>query len=143
MKFILVVLMIIPYGYILPQDITVTVSAQNKSITASVEDRNDNKLLLIDTSRLSKKDFLTITIADKETDKDWKRDFAVYDSAGNALKDFILMKDETYCIKLTELIALMQSQHDYFIYTVATPKDPKKAMLIRPARKLVCKIRIL
>jgi hypothetical protein len=142
MKFILIALMIIPYSYALSQDIKATVSAQNKSITASTEDRNDDKLLLIDASHLSKNDFLIITVPDKEADKDWKRDFAVYDSADNALKDFVLMKDESYCIKLTELITLMQVQHDYFIYTVAIPKDPKKAMLIKPARKLVCKIRI-
>lgn len=131
-----------PFFYASSQDAEVTVSAKNKSITASPGNKNDDKLLLIDTPRLSKNDFLTIIINDKSADKDWKHDFAVYDSADNAVKDFIFMKNGSYCVKLTELVLLMQAQRDYFIYTIALPKDPKKAMLVKPVKKLVCKIRI-
>jgi lipopolysaccharide export LptBFGC system permease protein LptF len=135
--------MIVPFSYGFSQDVQLTVSAKNKSITTSLENKNDDKLLLIDASQLSKNDFLTITIKNKEADKEWKRDFAIYDSADNALKDFVFMQDGSYCTKLTELVTLMKVQHNYFIYTVEVPKDPQKAMLVKPARKLVCKIRIL
>ena len=52
------------------------------------------------------------------------------------------MEDGSYCIKQSELKILLQPNEEYSIYTTALPKDPQKAMLVRVARTLVCKIKI-
>jgi len=142
MKFILMVLLTIPVIPVLSQDIQFTVTANNKSITVSPDNEIEDKLLLIDQSK-SGNDFLTIHVTNEETGKDWKRSFLIYDSADNVIKDIVSMKNGSYCIKLNELKILLHTQQDYFIYTTAIPKDPKKAMLVKVARIFVCRIRIL
>ncbi|MEO8712711.1 MAG: hypothetical protein ABI405_11335 [Parafilimonas sp.] len=143
MKFILSVLLVIPFASLIAQDMEITVCANNNSLTVSPDDDNSDKLFVINTSSSADNNFLTIKVADEEIDKDWKRNFFIYDSADNAIKDFVFMKDESYCIKISDLYKLIQPQKDYFIYTTALPKDPHKAMLVKVARQLVCKIKIL
>ena len=97
----------------------------------------------MDAPALSENNFLTIKVEKDEIEKDWKRSFSIYDSTENAIKDFVLMKDGSYCIKLSEIKTLLKPNQEYFIYTIAIPKDPKKAMLVKVARTIVCKIKIL
>jgi hypothetical protein len=142
MKYILAVLMILPVVHAFSQEMQINVSANNKSISVSPDDKNTDKLFVIENAPAGN-DFLTIRITNDETEKDWKRSFSIYDSTGNAIKDFVFMKDGSYCTRISELKKALQPQQDYFIYTMAIPKDPNKAMLVKVARKLVCKIKIL
>jgi len=141
MKFILAVLMMLPVAQAFSQEMQISVSANNKSITVSPDDKNTDKLLVIE-SAPADNDFLTIRISNEAKDKDWKRSFSIYDSADTAIKDFVLMKDGSYCTRISELKKDLHPQQDYFIYTIAIPKDPNKAMLVKVARRLVCKIKI-
>ena len=143
MKFILLVLLVFPFATLVAQNMEITVSADNKSITVSPDDDNSDKLFTINTSSSAGNNFLTIKVADEEIDKDWKRSFFIYDNTGNAVKDFVLMPDDSYCIKIIDLSKLLQPQKDYFISTTAISKDPQKAMLVKVARQLVCEIKIL
>ena len=142
MKFILMALMAIPVA-VFPQDMRFTVSANNKTLTVSPDDENTDTVFEIEKTQYGNSSLLTIRVANEEIDKDWKRSFSIYDKDDNAIKDFTLMKDGSYCIKMNELVTQLHQQQEYFIYTTALPKDPKKAMLVKIARRPVCRIRIL
>ena len=124
------------------KSIKITISANNATLHITLDSENKNNLLIIDSSKLISNDFLTIKVDDELENKEWKRSFFIYDNANNAIKDFVLMKDNSYCIKLNELKTLLAPGKEYFIYTTALPKDPKKAMLVKLAKQLVCKIKI-
>ena len=132
----------LPVAHAFCQEMQINVSANNKSITVSADDKNTDKLFVIEGSTAGN-DFLTIRIINEEAAKDWKRSFSIYDSTRNAIKDFVLMKDGSYCTRISELKTGVVPQQDYYIYTMAIPKDPNKAMLVKVAPKLVCKIKIL
>ena len=142
MKCMLIALIAISFTTVFSQEMQITISANNDSITVSPDNNNKNKLLTISNSPSAGNNFLIINVVNEETDKDWKRNFFIYDSADNAVKNFVLMNDGSYCIKLSTLFTILQPQHDYFIYTTAIPKDPNKAMLVKVARRLICKIKI-
>ena len=114
MKFILMLLMAIS-GAVFSQDMRFTVSANNKSITVSPDDENADTVFDIDKAQYGNSSFLTIHVANEEIDKDWKRSFSIYDKDDNAIKDFTLMKDGSYCIKINELVTQLHQQQEYFI----------------------------
>ncbi len=131
----------LPFSAVFSQEMQVTISAGNNSIIVFPDNEDSTKLLVIDALQSSANKAFTIHVTNDNRDKDWKRSFAIYDSADNVLHDFVLMKDGNYCIKLSQL-ATLHTEEEYFIYTVAIPKDPQKAMLVKVARTLVCKFKI-
>jgi hypothetical protein len=141
MKYILIVLFLFIYTAAFSQEVKLTVSANATSLNISLDSNNANTLFVINDGRFSDNDFLTIKV-DTSANKEWKRNFFIYDSLNTAIKDFVLMKDESYCIKLNNLKKLLMPDKEYFIYMMAIPKDPQKAMLVKMAKQLVCKIKI-
>lgn len=144
MRVILSILMLVPFIVSYSQEMKLTVSARNQSIKISLDDDNNNKVLIIKSAaQNSKQDYLTVKISNEETEQDWNRTFTLYNSDDSEIAVLKPMaKDEyEYCTNLIKLPKL-QKDKDYLLYTVALPKDPKKAMLVRPARRLVCKVRV-
>ena len=82
-----------------------------------------------------------ITVANEW--KDWKRSFFIDDDGGADLFTAVAMQQDEYCIKISELEKKLKVYKTYFLYTVALPKDPKKAKLVRVARRLVCTIKLI
>jgi len=124
------------------QDRKLTLSANNKSLHVSVDSTNDQTVFVIDDRKFSENDFLTIRLDTAFANDEWKQNFFIYDSSNNAIKDFVLMHDKTYCVKLTELKRLLTLREEYFIYMTSVPKDPAKAIMVKIAKVLVCKIKI-
>ncbi|MBV9961052.1 MAG: hypothetical protein JO072_02290 [Parafilimonas sp.] len=142
MKYILITVFAFCFLPTFSQQLKLTISAANNSLTV-IPEENDDSVFIINAPALSSKSFLTIYINSDVIPKDWKRDISIYNSDDSFIKDFVLMKDETYCIKLSEIKTLLQPGREYLIYTIARPKDPKKAMTMKFARVLVCKIKTL
>ncbi|HEY2727418.1 MAG TPA: hypothetical protein VGI61_09620 [Parafilimonas sp.] len=143
MKYILIAFFAVIATKTFSQATKITISANNTTLHISLDSENENNLFLIHSNQFGDKDFLTIKVDSEAADKEWKRNFFIYDSANNAIKDFVLMNDKTYCLKLNELKKILVREKEYFIYTSVIPKDPQKAMLIKVAKQLVCKIKIL
>jgi len=118
-----------------------SVSAGKKSLVVFADDDNTNKALEIKSETIGDS-LLTIFVNNDEIGEDWKRNFSICDSSGNILQDFLQAQDGSYYIKMSGLKTVWNPDSKYFIYTIALPKDPQKAMLVKVARILVCKIKI-
>jgi protease II len=143
MKCMLIAILLSVASACFSQETKITITDNKEILHISLDSNNENNLFLIHAAQFSNNDFLIIKVDSDSAYKDWKRSFFIYDSANTAIKDFVLMKDETYCLKLNELKKLLVIEEPYFIYTTAIPKDPQKAMLVKVAKQLVCKIKIL
>lgn len=141
MKYILIALITFIAIISKAQDKTVTVSSQGTKISVVIGDEeNDTKIFSLNIA--DAKSFLSVCIDNKKGDKDWKRNFAIYDSTGNSVKDFTPMKSGSFCIKISDLKPLLQPIQTYYIYTTAVPVDPQKAMLVKMGRQIICALKI-
>lgn len=141
MKFIFSFFIIAAAFKTFSQDLKYSVLIGDQGFVVSLDDDNKNKLLLINPAHFSNNDALTISVEGEEV-KEWKYNFFIYDSTDNGIADFVQMKNDVYCIKFDALKKLLKAQQQYFIYTTAIPADPQKAMLVKPARRLVCIVKI-
>lgn len=143
MKFFITAFITVFTSAAFSQNLQFTVSAFDKTITVSPDEENTDNVFTFKVDQLNQPNSLiTIHILHEETDKDWKRNFSIYDSTDNAIQDFVFMKDGSYCIKLQNIASKLKVNNNYFIYTIALPKDPQKAMLVKIGRRLVCEIKI-
>jgi hypothetical protein len=144
MKFILTVLLLGSFTFSFSQGMQITVSAGKESVTVTLDNDNENKILNIKPLvPAAKEAFLTATIANEEMDDGWKRNFIIYDAEDNEMSRLIDMKQNTYCVSLKNLLPLLKKDKEYFLYTSVLPTDPQKAMEVKVARQLVCKIKNL
>jgi hypothetical protein len=144
MKFILIALMILPSAFASTQELSIIVTAGNEHIKISLDDDNSNKILNLRASVTpAKQEYLTVSVSNEEIEKDWERNFIVYDEEDNEISRLVAMKENTYCVTLSKLLPLLKPGAAYSLYTTALPKDPQKAMEIKVARQLVCKIKIV
>jgi hypothetical protein len=141
MKYILIALLTISFSHTFSQQLKLTISAANNSLVVMPEENNDS-VFVINTTAVLTKNFLTIQVDSDVIPTDWKRTFSIYNKADSAIKDFVLMKNGSYCIKLSEIKTLLQPEQEYLLYTIALPKDPNKSITMKFARTLVCKIKI-
>src|SRR2546423_938459 len=121
MKYILITSFSFIYTAAFSQEVKLTISANNISLNISLDSNDANKLFIINAASFSNNDFLTIKV-DASAGKEWKRSFFIYDSLNTAIKDFVLMKNESYCIKLNDLKKQLIPNKEYFIYMTAIPK---------------------
>lgn len=141
MKFIISILLLMPVALSYSQEMKLNISARNESITVSLDDDNNDKVLRITSSAQNlKQDYLTVKVSDGEMESELNRNFTFHDSDDNEIAALKPMMKNEYCINLKNILPKIKLNSVYSLYTVAIPKDPKKAMLVRPARKLVCKV---
>ena len=124
------------------QKITITVSAQGKSFSASPDDDNNDKVLVLQRSNSSAATHLVAKVNNEEITAGWKRTFVVYDSEDNEMMSLDSMKENCYGVSLQALLQVLQQAKQYALYTIILPEDPQKAMEVRIARQLVCKIEV-
>jgi len=124
------------------QETRISVSAQNKNITASPGEDNSGKLLALQKAITPSEAYLVAKVDDEEKDTGWNRNFVVYDNEDSEVTRLIVMKENTYGILLKNLLPELQSGKEYSLYTTVLPEDPQKLMEVRVARQLVCKIQV-
>jgi len=124
------------------QKITITVSAQGKSFNAIPGDDNNDKVLVLQRSNSSAATHLVAKVNNEEITAGWKRTFVVYDSEDNEIMTLDSMKENCYGVSLQALLKVLQQAKQYALYTMILPEDPQKAMEVRIARQLVCKIQV-
>ena len=124
------------------QKITITVSAQGKSVSASPDDENNDKVLVLQRSAASAAAHLVAKVNNEEITRGWKRTFVLYDNEDKEIITLDSMKENCYGVSLQALLPVLQQAKQYALYTILLPEDPQKAMEVRIARQLVCKIQV-
>ena len=129
---------------VIAQERVFRLSVQKQTLTVSMDDNKEDKSINITTqSTYTKNDQLLITNTNWKLEKEWKRSFTLVDAEGQDISDIPETgKAGVFCISLENLSPLLQSCHTYKLYTVAFPRDPQKAMLVKIARQLVCTVKV-
>jgi hypothetical protein len=139
MKYILIVLLFFSAANIYSQDMRINLSSKNERLSISLDENNINRTFIVKKSNIAN-ELLTVTVANEVINEDWKRTFTIHNSNDSAIAAFKYMGGNSYCISLKDLREELQAGNQYYLYTIALPTDPKKRMLVKVARNLVCKI---
>ena len=140
MKFILSVLMFLPVIICDSQDMQINLSAKGEKLLISLDVNNSNRTFSFKEANIDSTNYFTATILNEEIDTSWQRSFTIHNAADSEIAALKHMNDNTYCISLKELMSKLQTGNQYYLYTIALPKDIKKRMLVRVVRRMVCKI---
>ena len=124
------------------QQMHITISAQHKAISVVTDEDNSDKVLSLEKSTTPSDAYLIASLTHEEKQKDWKRNFIIYNKEDSEISRLALIKENTYSILLKDLFLQLQNGEEYSLYTIVLPEDPQKAMEVRVARQLVCKIEI-
>jgi hypothetical protein len=144
MKYIFILLALITSTTVEAQKKEITISAQGKSVS-TLFDSEDASIVLTINSALptAKTGKLKIVNNKWQSEKDWKRSFSIYNSEVAGIADLKPCKTGgVYELSLKTLLAKVTKGESYRLYTMAIPRDPKKAALVRVRRVLVCTITI-
>ena len=140
MKLLLSVLMLLPVIAIYSQDMRINLSAKDEKLSVSLDDNNSSRTFVIKKTNIAAKDYFTAVVINEEIDTGWERKFTIHNAADSGISSLKYMSNNSYCISLKELIPKLQTGTQYYLYTIALPTDPKKQMLIKVVRRMVCKI---
>lgn len=78
---------------------------------------------------------------DLKGSKQWKRSYIIYDEQDNEiLKLNASKKVNTQQVAIKELLKKLEAGKKYFLYTMATPSNPKLAAVVRVRRILLCAV---
>ncbi len=144
MKLSLLALSFLLSSIMFAQDIQFTVSVQKQTITVLVDDDNSDKILEINLQQpFEKGDELIVKNNMWKEERDWKRNFIIFDEEDNEAAKITETKTAgLYCISPNDLKKNLEPGKKYFLYTTALPKDPQKAMEVKVRRQLVCVIEV-
>jgi hypothetical protein len=144
MKYILLLLSIFSLQTINAQKRIVQVSVQGKTIEVNLDDENPTNTLAINTALPSTRTGkLKIVNKNWQTEKEWKRTFSIYSNTDVVIATVKPCKSGSiYELSLKTFVSKIVKGETYSLYTIAIPKDPKKAALVRVRRVLVCTITI-
>jgi hypothetical protein len=144
MKYILILLTTFLLQEVQAQKGGVQVSAQGKTITANLQEEDTDKVITINSklkSAVTGK--LVINNTESSKEKEWKRTFSVYNGEDQALVNLSPCKTAgKYDVSLKTIISKLKKGETYSLYTMAIPKDSKKAAVVRVRRVFVCRIAI-
>lgn len=122
---------------------TIDVCAQKQLVTVNLQDEDVSRILTLTSTSLNAKDVLFVVNNNWKAEKEWKRTFSIYDDKDRAIADVVPCKSNgKYQLLLKDLFAKANKGETYTLYTMAIPRDPKKAALVRVRRVLVCRISI-
>ncbi len=143
MKFILPGLMMLIAATSFAQSTKWIISAQNKNITVSGEDDNEDKLFLLKpVNTNAATDYLTVKIVDNQIRKTWSRSFYIYDEKKQVTAELKFMDTDEYCIKIKDVLSKLQKGKVYNLYSIVNPHDQTKAYMVKIPPVLLCKIKI-
>ena len=118
----------------------ISLSAKGERMTVSLDDNNIGRTFNLKKANTTANDYFTATVFDEQIDTSWLRSFTIHNSADSVIASLKKTNNNTYSISLKELIPGLQTGSQYYLYTIALPLDPKKQMLVKVVRRIVCKI---
>ncbi|HEX8332787.1 MAG TPA: hypothetical protein VF622_09190 [Segetibacter sp.] len=120
------------------------VSAQGKTIYVNLKEEDTGKLLSVNSKlKSAATGKLSIVNTEWSKEKDWKRTFEIYDDTDQSILKVLPNKTSgKYEVSLKSIVSKLKKGETYSIYTMAIPKDPKKAAVVRVRRVFVCRISI-
>lgn len=141
MKFILCGLMLLPVIISQAQDVRIILFAGAEKLSVALDENNSDKIFNFKKTNITSSNF-TVAVLNENIDTGWQRSFKIHNAADSEIASLKQMKDDSYCISLKELIPKLQAGNQYYLYTIALPTDPKKQMLVKLIRRMVCKIAV-
>jgi tRNA U34 2-thiouridine synthase MnmA/TrmU len=144
MKYILILLTTFLLQDVEAQKGGLQVSAQGKTIYVNLKDEDTGKLLSVNSKlKSAATGKLTIVNSEWSKEKDWKRTFEIYDDTDQSILKVLPNKTSgKYKVSLKNIVSKLKKGETYSLYTMAIPKDPKKAAVVRVRRVFVCRISI-
>jgi hypothetical protein len=144
MKYILLLLTTLILQDVEAQKGGLQISAQGKTITANLDKEDTDKVITINSNLKSvATGKLAIYNTQWSKEKDWKRTFSIYSDQDQAVVNLSPCKTAgKYDVSLKSVVSKLKTGETYSIYTMAIPKDPKKAAVVRVRRVFVCRISI-
>ena len=144
MKYILLFLSIFSLQALNAQKKSIQVSIPGKAIQVNLDEENPANVLSINSSSASiKTGKLKVVNHSWKTEKEWKRSFSIYNSTDAVVATITPCKiSGNYEILLNKILPKMVKGETYTLYTMAIPRDPKKAAVVRVRRVLVCTINV-
>jgi hypothetical protein len=139
MKYILVVLLVFSAANIYSQDMRINLSSKNERLNIRLDENNINKTFEIKKTN-SPNELLQAVVSNEVIGEDWQRMFTIHNTSDSEIAALKYMGGSIYTISLKNLRETLQKGNVYYLYTIAMPSDPKKRMLVKVARNLVCKI---
>jgi hypothetical protein len=139
MKYILVVLLVFSAANIYSQDMRINLSSKNERLSVRLNENNINKTFEVKKEN-TPNELLKAVISNEVINEDWQRKFTIHNTSDSEIAELEYTGDNTYSIRLEDLRGKLQNGNVYYLYTIAVPSDPKKRMLVKVARNLVCKI---
>jgi hypothetical protein len=142
MKYILILLSTLLIQNADAQKSGIQVSAQNQTVKINLQNEDQEKSISINSKlKSAATGKLTIVNADWIKEKDWKRTFEIYSDADESITKVSPCKTSgKYEVSLKTLVSKLKKGETYSLYTMAIPKDAKKAAVVRVRRVFVCKI---
>lgn len=140
MKLLLSGLMLLVVIVCHAQNMQINLSIKGEKLLVSLDENNSNRTFSLKKSNINSTGCFTATVLNEEIDTSWQRSFTIHNAADSEIAALKYTKDDNYCISLNELIPKLQTGNQYYLYTIALPKDIKKQMLVRAVRRMVCKI---
>ncbi len=143
MNYFLLHLLLVPFLAGSPP-VTVTIKAQSKSLTTTLFSEDAGKTLIINSNLKPKTgEDIVIHIDEANEGNEWDRSFIIFDKQDAEVARFKQQpKKNFYKMPLKSLLSSLKKDNDYTIYTIAIPKDPEKAAVVRVRRVLICTIRV-
>ncbi len=126
------------------QDPSFDISVQGQHLVSTLEEDNEEKSITVTLKdTYTSEDQLLIVNTNWQEEKEWRRTFSLRDANGSDITDIpAINKDGSFCISLKKIAPLLQKGSVYRLYTVALPRDPQKAMLVKVAPRLVCTVKV-
>ncbi len=142
MKLALLIIMCALVNEVSAQGDIIVVKAQRQEIKTTIDDDNNDKVLVLNASgKNAAVNKLTIYNGRWQQEKDWNREFVLYDERDNSILKLSRLKNKTtYEAPLKELFKKLNKDQTYLLYTIATPADQQKAATIRVRRVLICRM---
>ena len=112
-----------------------------KSVSVNIDEENIDKMLTLNLHDPNNKEFLVENLLAEE-EKEWVRKFLIYDSLDTEIVALKKTGASVYCLPEKTIKATLSPGNKYFLYTIALPADPEKAMTIRVRRQLLTGISV-
>ncbi len=119
-------------------DAGISVTLQKQIVRVIPEQDNAGKQIIVHSNIKSTE---KLSIVNRLDTKDWKRTFEIYNDADQLLLKIPASNQIAYSVSVKQLRASLK-KGTHSLYTMAIPRDPSKAAVVRVRRILVCKIMV-
>ncbi len=122
------------------EDMRIGLSARGERMTVLLNGNNIDRNFNLKKTKVTATDCFMATVINEQIDTSWRRSFTIHNAADSVIASLQNINSDKYIISLKELISKLQAGSQYYLYTIALPLDPKRQMLVKVVRRMVCKI---